>query len=215
MEEHYLIMDKPYTEIFAESIEDEVTSFVGAAVKTLYKAKAELVAFSVGTYIDTRFIKRIERFAKEEEILSPNQVKCFYKNIDESKLDLLFELLNKTRASTYDLHAKILAKLYGNFLKNYELNDFEETMLLNIDSVTKNDLQHLYEALSIEAENNYVTFVSDKKYKVSSITKFINMGLLSTGQSFAGATDRVSFSLNEYTNSLKEILELAFKSENE
>lgn len=144
MEEHYPIMDKSYKELILEEIEDESLSFVNAAAKTFYKAKGELVAFSIGNYMDSRFTKRIERFAKEENLLSPHQIKEFYESIDETNLDLLFELLDKTRTTTYDLHAKILSKIYRNFLSNKKLTYFETTLLSYINMLNEQDVSIFY-----------------------------------------------------------------------
>lgn len=82
-----------------------------------------------------------------------NKKKEFYGNIDNKQLNYLFELLDKARTSTYDLHAKILAKLYGNLLKNRELNYFESDLLSHIDFLNDDDIESIYKFLSIECES--------------------------------------------------------------
>ncbi len=144
---HYSIMDKPYLELLLEEVEDKTVSFAIAAISTFYKAKGEIVSHAINNYQNVRFTKRIERFAEQEKLFSHKQIKDFYLSIDENKLDILFELFEKARTSTYDLHAKILAKLYGNFLKNGELDYHEKTFLSNIDILNEDDLYKFYNAL--------------------------------------------------------------------
>ncbi|WP_418179743.1 hypothetical protein ACNSOO_04575 [Aliarcobacter lanthieri] len=143
-DKYYPIMDKPYTELITEAIIDETVPVIKTVAKTLYNRH---IGDVINNYREYRFTQIQNRFIQEEELLSPEQVKNFYKDIDDAKLDLLFDLLNKARTTAYDLHAKILSKLYGNFLRNSKLNYHEKTLLSNIDILNDEDLIHFHKVL--------------------------------------------------------------------
>lgn len=132
---------------FTEELGKEGYSIIKAGVKTLYKAKGELAVYTIQSYMNTRFEIRLEDFAYEQDNLSDEAKKNFYKNIDHEKLNFLFELLEKARTLAYDLHAKILSKLYGNLIKNSKLNYHEKTLLSNIDILNDEDLIHFHRIL--------------------------------------------------------------------
>ncbi len=140
--ENYLIK-------FGEELGKEGYSIIKAGVNTLLRAKGELVEQVYDTYINTRLAIRIECFAYEQERLSREQRKKFYQNIDARQLNFLFELLEKARTSTYDLHAKILARLYGNLILNGNLNYHESTFLANISILNDEDLLKFYNLLDV------------------------------------------------------------------
>ena len=143
-DKYYPIMDKPYTELITEALIDETVPVFKTVAKTLYNRH---VGDAINNYREYRFTQIQNRFIKEEELLSPEQVKNFYKDIDNARLDLLFDLLDKARTTAYDLHAKILSKLYGNFLRNSKLNYHEKTLLSNIDILNDEDLIHFHRIL--------------------------------------------------------------------
>jgi hypothetical protein len=132
---------------FTEELGKEGYSIVKAGVKTLYKAKGELAVYAIQSYMNTRFEIRLEDFAYEQDNLTKEQKENFYNNIDHEKLNFLFELLEKARTTAYDLHAKILSKLYGNFLRNSKLNYHEKTLLSNIDILNDEDLIYFHKVL--------------------------------------------------------------------
>lgn len=139
--ENYLIS-------FGEELGKEGYSIVKAGVNTFYKAKGEMAAYTIDNYMNTRFEIRLEDFAYEQERLSKEQRKKFYENINVRQLNFLFELLEKARTSTYDLHAKILARLYSNLILNGNLNYHESTFLANINILNDEDLIKFYEVLN-------------------------------------------------------------------
>lgn len=139
--ENYLIK-------FGEELGKEGYSIVKASVNTFYKAKGELAVLTINNYINTRFEIRLEDFAYEQEKLTKEQKEKFYQDIDYKQLNFLFELFDKARTSTYDLHAKILAKLYGNLILNGKLNYHESTFLANINIMNDEDLIKFYELLN-------------------------------------------------------------------
>ena len=132
-------MIEKYLITFGDELGKESYSIVKAGVNTLFKAKGELAAYTIDNYMNTRFNIRIEDFAYEQDKLSENQKKNFYDNITYKQLNYLFELLDKARTSTYDLHSKILSKLYLNLLKNGDLNYIECTLISNIHSLVEFD----------------------------------------------------------------------------
>ncbi|RXI47521.1 hypothetical protein CRU99_02510 [Malaciobacter mytili] len=210
--EHYPIIDKSYREILLEELEDETVPLVNAAANTFYKIKGEVLANTIGIYINTRFTKRIQRFAKEEKLLSPKQIKDFYENINEEQLDILFELLDKARTSTYELHAKVLSCLYIKYLEKKELSYYESSLLSNISLLNKDDFIYLYKLLKEEKNSPLFT---NNICEVSAIKKFVSSGILSENEinNFGGVEDKgnycVNFKLNDFSKDLLEILEKA------
>lgn len=136
-----------YLTDFADELGKEGYSIVKAGVKTFYKAKGELAAYTIDNYMNTRFEIRLKDFTYEQEKLTSKQKENFYKNIDAKQLNFLFELLEKARTSTYDLHAKILARLYGNLVENGKLNYHESTLLANINIMNDEDFSKFYTLL--------------------------------------------------------------------
>lgn len=154
---------------FTEELGKQGYSIVKAGVKTLYKAKGELAVYAMQSYMNTRFEIRLEDFAYEQENLTKEQKENFYNNIDHEKLNFLFELLEKARTTAYDLHAKILSKLYGNLLKNGVLDYHEKTLLSNIDILNDEDLFHFYKILK-----NSEIDIMEAKIKETKILYTIN-----------------------------------------
>ena len=173
-------------------IGQEGYSIAAAAVSTLLKAKGELVAHTIGTYKNTRFNIRLEDFAYEEDNLTDDEKKEFYRNIDNKKLNYLFELLDKARTSTYDLHAKILAKLYGNLLINGELNYFQSTLLENLNILNEHDITYIAFLLYIIKEHK--SFPSNGIYiqELSMQRRLLEGGVKNE--------DIIIFSIKEYSH---------------
>ena len=145
---------------FTNELGKEGYSIVKAGVKTFYKVKGELAAYTIDNYMNTRFEIRLEDFEYEQEKLSQEAKKNFYKNIDAKQLNFLFELLERARTSTYDLHAKILARLYGNLVSKGKLDYHESTLLSNINIMNDEDffkfyslLDDFFEKKSIDIDN--------------------------------------------------------------
>jgi hypothetical protein len=124
---------------FTNELGKEGYSIIKAGVKTLYKVKGELAAYTIDNYMNTRFEIRLEDFAFEQDKLSKEAKENFYKNINAKQLNFLFELLERARTSTYDLHAKILSRLYANLILNGNLNYHESTLLSNINIMNDED----------------------------------------------------------------------------
>lgn len=159
-DKYYPIMNKPYTELITEALTDETIPAIKTVVKTLYN---RTVGDAINNYRDYRFTQIQNRFIEEEELLSPEQVKNFYKDIDSTKLDLLYDLLDKARTTAYDLHTKILSKLYGNFLGKGELDYHEKTLLSNIDVLNDEDLIHFHKVLKENVNNIYEAKIKELK----------------------------------------------------
>ncbi len=196
--ENYLIT-------FGETIGKEIHSIVEASVKTFFKSKGELATFTINNYMNARFDKRLEDFSYEEEQISDQDKKNFYENINYEKLNYLFELLNKTRTSTFDLHAKILAKIYSDFLRENFLFYYDKILLSNINNLTDQDFEIFYRIISsrtgigihkkYEIENNITTSLVE----VSVIEKFIYLGYFLRNKSGNRLGQNIEMSSNEIT----------------
>lgn len=221
-DKYYPIMDKPYTELIMEALIDETVPVIKTVAKTLYNRD---VGDAINNYREYRFTQIQNRFIQEEELLSPEEVKNFYRDINNAKLDLLFDLLDKARTTAYDLHAKILSKLYGNFLRNSKLNYHEKTLLSNIDILNDDDLIYFYELIKSNISDIDKANIKEIKFlfKVSNYTQYyIFEKLVRTGL-IVDSTDieeiaipanpnfklkNKNFSIHNFTKEIYNLLEL-------
>ena len=134
---------------FGEELGKEGYSIVKAGVNTLFKAKGELAQYTIDSYKNVRFEIRLRDFAYEQEQLSDKQKQNFYENIDHTQLNYLFELLEQSRTTMFDLHAKILSKIYSNLIRNNGLNNFEIRLLATIDSFMEDDFETIWEIMNV------------------------------------------------------------------
>ncbi|MFY9088644.1 hypothetical protein [Arcobacter aquimarinus] len=214
-------MNKPYTELITEALIDETVPVIKTVAKTLYHRH---VGDAINNYREYRFTQIQNRFIEEEELLSSEQVKNFYKNIDNTKLDLLFDLLDKARTTAYNLHSKILSKLYGNFLRNGKLDYHEKTLLSNIDMLNDEDLIYFHKVLKENVSD--INEAEIKQIKISFpintytehyiFEKIIRVGLIveSSDIDLGTITDKISilndraFYIHNFTVEIYELLEL-------
>ncbi|QCD44867.1 hypothetical protein [Campylobacter mucosalis] len=125
-----------------EIVVKECIPLAKALVCTLYKSETDLLLYGIDKYTYERFKIRIDDFAYEEKKLSEEKKKSFYEEIDRKNMNILVDLFEKARISTYDLHAKILAKLYSNLIQNSKLNYYEHALLANISSLSDLDFEY-------------------------------------------------------------------------
>ncbi len=201
-----------YLITFTEELAKEGYSIVKASVNTFFKSSADIVLIARDSYINTRFNIRLEDFAYEQENIGYEQKKFFYENIDNKKLNYLFELLDISRTSVYDLHAKILAKLYTSLIINGGLNYYESSLLSNIKTLTEEDFVYLHKLLKT---NQTSPLYTNDSCQVSAINKFIQIGVLSVSESGksvfgtpTGYDFSVNFMLNDFSQELLNILNL-------
>lgn len=201
-----------YLEDFAKELGKEGYSIIKAGVKTFYKSIGELAAYTIDNYMNTRFEIRLEDFAFEQDNLRKDQKEYFYKNIDAKQLNFLFELLDKARISAYDLHAKILSKIFANLIKNGELNYYESALLANISSLNEVDFIALHKAL----KKNIEISISERciwgkddgasLYELIGIKKFIKIGIINEDAglypNISGEMKSVNFIKNEYSDEI-------------
>lgn len=193
-----------YLEIFVEELSKEGYSIVKAGVNTLLKNSVDTLLIASNSYINTRFEIRLEYFIHEQEQLTDEAKKDFYENINHTKLSYLFELLEKTRISTYDLHAKILANFYSNLLKNGDLNYHEKTFLSNIDILNDEDLIHFHKIMKnniddiseSEMEKLKISFPINTYTEYYIFEKLVRAGLMveyssSGGMNFATLNEEI------------------------
>lgn len=197
---------------FAEELSKEGYSIVKAGVNTFFKSKGELVSYGIDSYIKIRFEIRLKDFTYEQEKLTKEDKENFYKSIDSKKINYLFELLSKARTTAFDLHAKILSKLYANFLKNGELKYFEKVLLSNIEALNDEDFLIYKKAIKFFIDDEEKEYYTSEKYEeIASLYKFQNLGIICLdGNLHAfGNSDKYSITLrlNDYSKELYTILE--------
>ncbi|WP_141048237.1 hypothetical protein [Aliarcobacter cryaerophilus] len=195
----YGIMDISYKKLIIEGISDEAIPIIKTVVKTFYHRQ---VGDAINNYREARFAQIQDRFAKEEEILSHEQIKDFYNSIDEEKMDLLFDLLDKARATAYNLHAKLLSKLYGNFIRKGKLYYEEKTLLANINTLNDEDLIHFCEVLKYNNININEPETTNKalEFKIKSYSEYYMFEKL----------ERAGLIIEKSSNVQKEIVNLHY-----
>lgn len=171
-----------------DAVEDaaKVSYSVGAfAAKFFYQA-SNLSALKNGmdSYIHERFIQRLEYFTFEHDKLSDYEKKIFYEDLISNKqnMNYLYEFVEKARTSSYDIHAKILARLSVELIKNGELNYHESNLLANISLFNNDDFKTYYEVvknhINVKEYKEFGWDTRDDKssYQVHSLRKFISLG---------------------------------------
>ncbi|MGH1600823.1 hypothetical protein [Campylobacter majalis] len=204
-------MDKNLGDYAAEVVEIVAKKgypLAKALVCTLYKSKTDLLLYGIDKFTNERFKIRIKYFAHEEKELSEEKKKYFYEKINERNMSILVDLLEKARISTYDLHAKILAKLYSNLIQNDKLNYYEHALLANISSLSDLDFTYFYNLIKNKPNSPLIT-QDDCEY--IAINKFIQIGILSrSGITHFGADNGkkvpIDFEINNFSKALFNML---------
>ncbi|MGF7403604.1 hypothetical protein [Campylobacter concisus] len=203
-----------YTTEIVELASKESYALIKAAASTLYKSKVEVVSHFMHSFMDERFKIRLQDFIHEEERSSDRSKKKFYEDIDNNNINILFDLLEKARTTTYDLHAKILAKLYGRLFQNGKLDYYEHALLANINSLSDLDFMYFYNLVKNKPKSPLMTS-DDCEY--IAINKFIQIGILSkSGLTHLGGDGNgklpIDFQINDFSKNLFETLELIMPS---
>ena len=203
-----------YATKIVELVSKEGYAFTTAAVSTLYKSKVELASHFMHKFMDERFKIRLQDFICEEERLSDRSKKKFYEDIDNEKINILFDLLEKARTTTYDLHAKILAKLYSRLFQNGKLDYYEHALLANINSLSDLDFMYFHNLVKNKPKSPLMTS-DDCEY--IAINKFIQIGILSkSGSTYLGGDGSgklpIDFQINDFSKNLFKTLDLIMPS---
>lgn len=196
-----------YVVDFTEELSKVGYCIVKAGANSLYKAKGELAAYTIQNYMNTRFEIRLEDFAYEQDKLSEETKRNFYDNIDHKKLNILYELLEQARLTAYDLHAKILTKLFVNFIKNEELNYYEKTLLTNINIFNEIDfkmykfvMSHYYN-FNNSKEKSIYSCTTAMSGSLNSIQKFLNLGFFTYPEAVIGKVEQNSYTFTDFIES--------------
>lgn len=203
-----------YTTEIVELASKEGYALIKAAASTLYKSKVEVASHFMHRFMEERFKIRLQDFIYEEERLSDRSKKKFYEDIDNEKINIIFDLLEKARTTTYDLHAKILAKLYSRLFQNGKLDYYEHALLANINSLSDLDFMYFHNLVKNKPKSPLMTS-DDCEY--IAINKFIQIGILSkSGLTHLGGDENgklpIDFQINDFTKNLFETLELIMPS---
>lgn len=197
-----------------ELISKEGFAIIIAAKHTVYKLKAGPVLYFTHSFMDERFKIRLNDFIYEEEQLSDTSKKKFYEDIDNKNINIIFDLLEKARTTTYDLHAKILAKLYGRLLQNGKLDYYEHALLANINSLSDLDFMYFHNLIKNKPESPLIT---NDDWEYIAINKFIQIGILSkSGLTYLGSDESgklpIDFQINDFSENLFKTLDLIMPS---
>jgi hypothetical protein len=175
-------------------------------------------------FVTERLEQRLEEFALAQKDVTKEQKKEFYEDLkyNQQNLNFLYEFVEKTRVTSFELHVKILAALSVEFIANKDLNYYQICLLTNVNTFNEIDFQKLYEVLdekykSNENKKDTCTHTKDPQ-KVIALNKFINAGVLSQSKmtNLGNLEDKgmpVDFAINEFSKELYEILDDIFKGQ--
>ena len=173
-------------------------------------------------FLSERFEQRLEEFSIAQKKLSNEQKKEFYNDLKYNKqnINFLFDFVEKSRTTSFEIHVKILAMLSVNFIINKNLNYHEICLISNINSFNEIDFKVLYELfkknpLPEKAFLDGVFYTNDMKELIA-IKKFLNAGILSESKitNLGHVKDKglpVNFTTNEFSRDLYKILDYVFK----
>ncbi len=163
------------------------------AAKAFYQVSGvEVLKNSMDAYMVSRFSQRLNYFIHEHENITEDEKKDFYSDLINNKqnLNYLYEIVEKARTTTHELHAKILAVLSCELIKNKGFNFYESSLVANLHTLTYDDLV-TYEKVIRETHverlskpNNGIygsvlTLTTPDYRSYISIQKFLNIGMLS------------------------------------
>jgi hypothetical protein len=137
------------------------------SLKAFYKvSNLEALKDSWDEYTISRFSQRLEYFIFEHNKLSIEEKKDFYTDLSNNKqnLNYLYEFIDKSRTTIYDLHAKLLARLSVELIKNGQLNYYESNLLSNINQLNDLDLIKIHNELkdkNLEEIKTYIFKISN------------------------------------------------------
>lgn len=138
-------------------------SVVVFAAKAFYQVSGiEALKNSMDAYVLSRFSQRLEYFVHEHGKLSDKDKKNFYDSLstNQQTLNYLYEFIEQARTTTFELHAKLLARLSVELINNKGLNYFQSTLLSNINRLNADDILSIYKFLKSEHES--LQFIEDK-----------------------------------------------------
>lgn len=97
---------------------------------------------AMDSFVAERFRQRLEYFTHEHDKISDKEKKTFYDNLKNNpqNLNYLYEFIEKARMTTYELHAKLLARLSVELVKNNGLTYFDSSLLSNLDTLNDEDI---------------------------------------------------------------------------
>ncbi|RXJ99510.1 hypothetical protein CRU98_05645 [Arcobacter sp. CECT 8986] len=121
------------------------------ACKFFYQvSNVEALKNGMDAYMLSRFSQRLEYFTHEHSKLKDEQKKSFYDDLSSNtqNLNYLYDFIEKSRTTVNDLHAKLLARLSVELVKNKKLDYYEMTLLSNIHMLNDLDLIKIHKELS-------------------------------------------------------------------
>lgn len=152
------------------------------ALRTFYGvSNLDALRDGLNEYMIERFSSRLEYFISEHKYLSDEEKKLFYDDLKGNKrnLNYLYEFIEKTRTTTYDLHAKLLARLSVELIYNRQLTYNQSTLLANIDILNEHDIYNIYKFLKeVKASESEVNFKIDTFEMSSTYNKCIQLNII-------------------------------------
>lgn len=128
----------------------------------------ETLKNSMDAFMISRFKQRLEYFTFEYDKLSKSEKKSFYEDLKSNKQNqnYLYELVEKSRTSTFDIHAKIYAVISAKLVKNKRLSYFENDLLSYLHLLNEEDIMHLAFILRIVDEPQDYCKNEDSSFKI-------------------------------------------------
>jgi len=181
---------------------------------------------AMDSFVAERFRQRLEYFTYEHNKLSDHVKKDFYDDLKNNtqNLNYLYEFVEKTRMTTFEIHAKLLARLSVNLIQNGTLNYYEKMLLSNISSFVDVNFEYCYEIINQYLEEYDETFEKywhhkiiidiGIYYQVGIIDKFSLIGVIDEHKFMKNnlvvsdnPLDKVELVLGEYAEEFYNILQ--------
>ncbi len=143
-------------------------SIIIFASKFFYKvSNIEALKNSMDAFALSRFSQRFEYFTHEHDKLSDDEKEAFYEDLKTNKqnINYLYEFVEKTRKSTFDIHAKIYAILSARLVKNKSLTYFENNLLTNMDILNFEDIKFIAINFNLIPINEFINNLANSKEK--------------------------------------------------
>lgn len=179
---------------------------------------------AMNVFVAERFSQRLEYFVYEHDNLVKRVKEDFYNDLknNSQNLNYLYEFIEKTRTTAYDIHAKLLARLSVNLIQNGKLNYLEESLLLNLNILTNDDILKIHRELKscdiikkrykfqILTHKDY--YLYQKCQQLGIFTHYTKPAIsVANGNQSVALAEQVikdkEFLINEYTNDFFQVLD--------
>lgn len=189
------------------------------AARVFYQvSNVEALKNGLDAFMHERFSQRLEYFIYEHDKIGNKEKESFYEDLKGNKqnLNYLYEFVEKSRTTTFDLHAKILARISVNLVKNKKLGYYESSLISNMNIFNESDFLMFFKMLknlekTIDNSNTYYWAIDTNNMEEEiSLRKFMSVGIILENTSMGVTTyekrQPIRFYKSDFTDDLINIL---------